>query len=127
MTGRLDTLTASAPGVATRADDHPPAPMTIFDSWRVLRPILQAQLDDIFESPNPNDTLLSGLLSRHSHLEMAMLLQPADTLADVKTKLESFFVTDEEWTNGREIKEAILRDVLRLSVTAAAEPAFPPI
>jgi hypothetical protein len=79
-----------------------------------VRPVLQAQID-AFHTDDPADTTLDGLVQSFGNLELAMLTQPAVTLADVALKLESFFASDDEWAKGRQIKEAILRDVRRLS------------
>lgn len=116
MTNATDTLNTSAPLIATRVDESRQPPITIFDTWRLVRPVLQAQIDD-FSTDDPGDTILNGLVERFGQLELAMLTHPAATLEDVTLKLESFFTGDDEWCHGREVKDAILADFRRLSLS----------
>jgi hypothetical protein len=119
MTNAIDTLSTSAPAVASLSDRETSRfrvhPFSAFDAWRVAGPILQSAIDN-YSTDDHSDEGLNELVAAFGHLEMQMLTAPAATLADVAMKLEAFFAGDDEWCDGRKVKDAILADVRRLSL-----------
>lgn len=117
MTNAIDTLNTSAPAVASLGDREASrfqmSCFSAFDAWRVAGPILQSAIDN-HSTKDHRDESLDALVAAFNYLEMQMLTAPAATLADVAMKLESFFADDDQWCDGRKVKDAILADVRRL-------------
>lgn len=118
MPEATDTLSTSTAPAATGVDwgayFNARLNFSTFDAWRVAGPILQLAIEN-HSTDDFEDTRLNELVDALNHFEMIMLKTPAATLADVLLKLEVFFASDDEWRDGRQVKEAVLGDLRRLS------------